>query len=359
MTPSPCARLRRQRREPAAREVSGACFTSLWPGTLKENLPIRRSPTASCQHVDRRPHWASSSTSPGTEWRPGSTEARLLDRVLDIPDETSGTSGSRMRDDCFRFIRDRARERWTTSASAAHGSRHRHSAGSVCATIGSPAGSPRTNDRPDLPEAQPGWPPSSRRAVAPSRSCSPEGAPPPTRTASTTCSRLRRASDPAYGGRCVRRRLRPAVAQYLVHGCDVWLNNPRMPLEASGTSGMKAAINGVPHLSIGDGWWARVSAAPRVADRRPALRRKPPTRSTRPTRTPSTRCSRSRSSRCSTTAGRQRHPAHLLRSGEGSDPHRHAMYTTRRHDEAVRGPAYIRKRARRHTYFDKTSSIYM
>ena len=36
----------------------------------------------------------------------------------------------------------------------------------------------------------------------------------------------------------------------------MWLNNPRKPLEASGTSGMKAAINGVPHLSIGDGWWA-------------------------------------------------------------------------------------------------------
>ena len=46
------------------------------------------------------------------------------------------------------------------------------------------------------------------------------------------------------------------VAHYLVHGCDVWLNNPRKPLEASGTSGMKASLNGVPHLSIGDGWWA-------------------------------------------------------------------------------------------------------
>jgi starch phosphorylase len=41
-----------------------------------------------------------------------------------------------------------------------------------------------------------------------------------------------------------------------VQGCDVWLNNPRKPLEASGTSGMKAAINGTPHMSIGDGWWA-------------------------------------------------------------------------------------------------------
>jgi starch phosphorylase len=46
------------------------------------------------------------------------------------------------------------------------------------------------------------------------------------------------------------------LAHYLVQGCDVWLNNPRKPLEASGTSGMKASLNGVPHLSIGDGWWA-------------------------------------------------------------------------------------------------------
>jgi len=41
----------------------------------------------------------------------------------------------------------------------------------------------------------------------------------------------------------------------LTRGVDVWLNNPRRPLEASGTSGMKAAMNGVPNLSILDGWW--------------------------------------------------------------------------------------------------------
>jgi starch phosphorylase len=45
------------------------------------------------------------------------------------------------------------------------------------------------------------------------------------------------------------------VARYLVQGVDVWLNNPRRPLEASGTSGMKAAMNGVVNLSILDGWW--------------------------------------------------------------------------------------------------------
>jgi starch phosphorylase len=45
------------------------------------------------------------------------------------------------------------------------------------------------------------------------------------------------------------------VARTMVQGCDVWLNTPRRPLEASGTSGMKAAINGTLNLSIADGWW--------------------------------------------------------------------------------------------------------
>src|SRR5437763_15456861 len=46
------------------------------------------------------------------------------------------------------------------------------------------------------------------------------------------------------------------LARTLIPGCDVWLNNPRRPLEASGTSGMKAAVNGVLNLSVLDGWWA-------------------------------------------------------------------------------------------------------
>jgi len=45
------------------------------------------------------------------------------------------------------------------------------------------------------------------------------------------------------------------VAHYLVQGADIWLNNPRRPLEASGTSGMKAAVNGVLNVSVLDGWW--------------------------------------------------------------------------------------------------------
>jgi starch phosphorylase len=45
------------------------------------------------------------------------------------------------------------------------------------------------------------------------------------------------------------------IARFLTGGVDIWLNNPRRPLEASGTSGMKAAINAVPSVSILDGWW--------------------------------------------------------------------------------------------------------
>ncbi len=46
------------------------------------------------------------------------------------------------------------------------------------------------------------------------------------------------------------------IASYMVQGCDIWLNTPRVPLEACGTSGMKAMANGALHVSTLDGWWA-------------------------------------------------------------------------------------------------------
>ena len=64
------------------------------------------------------------------------------------------------------------------------------------------------------------------------------------------------AKDPEFAGRIAFvEDYGEQFAQYLVHGVDVWLNNPIPPMEASGTSGMKASLNGVPNLSILDGWW--------------------------------------------------------------------------------------------------------
>lgn len=66
----------------------------------------------------------------------------------------------------------------------------------------------------------------------------------------------RLAQDPEFEGRIAFvEDYSEQTAQYLVHGVDVWLNNPVAPLEASGTSGMKAAMNGAINLSILDGWW--------------------------------------------------------------------------------------------------------
>jgi starch phosphorylase len=65
------------------------------------------------------------------------------------------------------------------------------------------------------------------------------------------------ARDPQFAGRIVFvEDYDMNVARHLVQGVDVWLNNPRRPLEASGTSGQKVVLNGGLNLSVLDGWWA-------------------------------------------------------------------------------------------------------
>jgi len=67
---------------------------------------------------------------------------------------------------------------------------------------------------------------------------------------------FRLAKDPTFAGRIAFvEEYDQHLARFLVAGVDVWVNTPLPPLEASGTSGMKACVNGVPHLSILDGWW--------------------------------------------------------------------------------------------------------
>ena len=80
-------------------------------------------------------------------------------------------------------------------------------------------------------------------------------------------------SDEFVGRLIVLENYDMALARTLVQGVDVWLNNPRPPLEASGTSGMKAAANGALNLSVGDGWWLEAYSGENgwvIGDERPA-----------------------------------------------------------------------------------------
>jgi glycogen phosphorylase len=70
------------------------------------------------------------------------------------------------------------------------------------------------------------------------------------------------ASDPRVASRIVfLEDYDMSTSRYLISGSDLWLNTPRRPLEASGTSGMKAAMNGVLNISVLDGWWAEAYTA--------------------------------------------------------------------------------------------------
>jgi starch phosphorylase len=78
---------------------------------------------------------------------------------------------------------------------------------------------------------------------------------PDDRTGKAIVARLVKAQQKHPGRIVFLENYEMALGCLLTRGCDVWLNNPTRPLEASGTSGMKAAMNGVLNLSILDGWW--------------------------------------------------------------------------------------------------------
>ena len=94
------------------------------------------------------------------------------------------------------------------------------------------------------------------------------------------------------------------MAARLVRGCDLWLNLPRPPLEASGTSGMKAVINGGLNLSVLDGWWAEAYDGTNGWALSTARSTPTPGRRTRATPPPCTTCSSRRSCPPSMTATR-------------------------------------------------------
>ena len=195
----------------------------------------------------------------GDDWQSRQDEPELWDRIYDIPDDELWAARQALRNYLFAFIRERARKRWTEE---------RVSTGRVVAggTLLNPAaltiGFARRftgYKRPELVFRDikrlagivnaPRWPVQIVFAGK---------AHPADDIGKRHLQRVYQAAlDPALGGRIAFvDDYDLHVAHFIVQGCDVWLNNPRKPFEASGTSGMKASLNGVPHLSVGDGWWA-------------------------------------------------------------------------------------------------------
>ena len=251
-----------QRRQPAARRGHRDDVGADLAG---RRAPIAcrspRSPTACTRRRGCPPTCRSCSRSTsGTDWVERHDDPAFWDAVMDIPDEELWAVRVALRNHLFAFIRERARRLLVRGAR-----QRRPRAG------GRPAARrPRPDDRlraplhrlqaarADLPRPRAARADPAQRRAARCRSSSRARRTRPTSGGKHILQSVyRKALDPAFGGRIAFvDDYDLHVAHFLVQGCDVWLNNPRKPLEASGTSGMKACMNGVPQLSIGDGWWA-------------------------------------------------------------------------------------------------------
>jgi starch phosphorylase len=241
-------------------DVTRQMWQPIWPGTPRERLPIRSLTNG--VHV---PTWMSSEIAAlleqylGPDWLDHHDDASRCNRVLQIPDDELWSARQALRLFLFNFIRERARQRWTAEGAAvsrvvAAGTMFDHNA----LTIGF-ARRFTGYKRPELIFSDPDR--LARILNAPGRAVQflfAGKAHPADDVGKHHLQRIyKRALDPKFGGRIAFvDDYDLHVAHFLVQGCDVWMNNPRKPLEASGTSGMKAAINGTPHMSIGDGWWA-------------------------------------------------------------------------------------------------------
>ncbi|HET9704598.1 MAG TPA: alpha-glucan family phosphorylase, partial [Vicinamibacterales bacterium] len=241
-------------------EVTRSMWRPMWPDTPPDQLPVRSITNG--VHV---PTWMAHPVFDllnrhfGPGWLDRVDDPELWERLLDVPDAEIWAMRRQLRQDLFGFIRERMRRRFTEERVAQS---RIVAAGAMLDPEAITIGYARRFTAYKRPELI--FHDADRLARIlnaldwPVQLVFSGKAHPADEPAKHHLQRVfKHALDPKFGGRlAVIEDYDMHVAHYLVQGCDVWLNNPRKPLEASGTSGMKAALNGVPHLSIGDGWWA-------------------------------------------------------------------------------------------------------
>jgi starch phosphorylase len=241
-------------------EVTRSMWTSLWPDAEAKDVPV--SAITNGVHLQT---WLAGDMARlfdrylDSHWREREDDPEIWERVLAIPDSELWKIREALRRYLVAFARERVRERWI-------GERVNPARVVAGGTLLSPdvltIGFARrfaTYKRADLifrePERLARILTSSKRPVqivfAGKAHPADDGG------KRVLQNVYRKAIDPVFGGRVAFvDDYDLHVAHFLVQGCDVWLNMPRKPLEASGTSGMKASMNGVVNVSIGDGWWA-------------------------------------------------------------------------------------------------------
>jgi glycogen phosphorylase len=241
-------------------EVTRSMWRPMWPETPADQIPVRSITNG--VHV---PTWMAGpvldllSDHFGPGWLDRVDDPALWEQLNDIPDAEIWAMRQSLRQDLFSFIRERMRRRFSEEQVSPG---RIVSAGSMLDPDALTLGYARRFTAYKRPELIFHDPERLARILTaldrPVQIVFAGKAHPADEPAKHHLQRVfKHALDPVYGGRLAFiDDYDMHVAHYLVQGCDVWLNNPRKPLEASGTSGMKASLNGVPHLSVGDGWWA-------------------------------------------------------------------------------------------------------
>jgi len=241
-------------------EVTRDMFAPLWP-----ELPPGDRPVGTITNGVHVPTWMATDLARHFEqhlspaWREQYEDPAFWTRILQIPDENIWQARGLLRAYLFQFIRERARQRWTDEQA---GATRVVAYGAMLDPNALTIGFARRftgYKRPDLLFRDPDR--LARLVNNPSRPLqfvfAGKAHPADEAGKHHLQAVFRHALDPRMGGRIAFvDDYDLHVAHLLVQGCDVWLNTPRKPMEASGTSGMKASMNGTLHLSIGDGWWA-------------------------------------------------------------------------------------------------------